>query len=234
MLFISSYNNAVSRWNQYSLLEFQDFQQLVVINGSTLALSPVQTPFGEYHPVRDSCQKVGDPSLEISNILYFQANLTNVTGPFDLQILSNSSSLDEITIDPFPLLVLGKKNILCEGNSESGFRSLLMDRNVCSHNCIKYGGVWDRNQTKCFVQTYVHKICLRVYFDQEMSSWSLYRISEDTSTNHTKDDSYGCDYQINDNFLNFVSTENWVPFYLRHETPCFHSVRGSLLPISFL
>lgn len=160
--FECSYNERAKIWRDSGLNSFKNVS--FYLEDEETPLYPVSTTSGKYYPVRDKCQKSGDPEegCILTGAYYYKTTTS----------LPTSTSL--------PISIYGpSKELISKGSYESSrvvYYSASQlnckdDTSTCSSKCRSKGGSWNSALRRCSVTNYLNELCYRVI--KENGKWQL-------------------------------------------------------------
>ena len=162
MRFKLRYNTRAKIWKETGLNSFKNTQ--FYLASTSNKLEPVTTTSGKYYPVRDACQKDGDPEegCLTTEALYYRI----------------SASLPEYTTTRVILLGPSEELIADDTYQNSYVKTYNTielecddDKSKCLAACTSKGGSWNQLSRICSVDFYLVGFCYRVI--KENDRWGL-------------------------------------------------------------
>ena len=112
------------------------------------------TTSGKYYPVRDSCDKDGDPAEKCvyTEALYYNTFVpVSSTSMTSITIMSGKEKLVSKSFENMHIKVYTPSELGCS-----------KERSKCSSKCHSKNGEWNSATERCTVTYYLHSVCYRV------------------------------------------------------------------------
>ena len=162
VLITISYNERAQIWKDSGLESFKNIS--FYLDDSESALYPVSSTSGKYYPVRDKCQKDGDPEegCVLTGAYYYKTTATlAVSSTASFSIYGPSKELiSEASYDSTQTIYYTASQLDCSD-----------DTSTCSSKCRSKGGSWSSATRRCTVTKYLNELCYRVI--KENGKWQL-------------------------------------------------------------
>ena len=162
VLITISYNERAQIWKDSGLESFKNIS--FYLDESESALYPVSSTSGKYYPVRDKCQKDGDPEegCVLTGAYYYKTTATlPVSSTASFSIYGPSKELiSEASYDSTQTTYYTASQLDCSDNLSE-----------CSSMCGSMGGSWSSSSRICTVTKYLNELCYRVI--KENGKWQL-------------------------------------------------------------
>ena len=153
VLITISYNERAQIWKDSGLESFKNIS--FYLDDSESALYPVSSTSGKYYPVRDKCQKDGDPEegCVLTGAYYYKTTATlAVSSTASFSIYGPSKELiSEASYDSTQTTYYTASQLDCSDNLSE-----------CSSMCGSMGGSWSSSSRICTVTKYLNELCYRV------------------------------------------------------------------------
>ena len=148
------YNKRAQIWKDSGLESFKNIS--FYLNGFESALSPVNSTSGKYYPVRDKCQKDGDPreGCVLTGAYYYKTTTTFPASSTSLTFSIYGPSKESISgasYDSTQTTYYTASQLDCSDNLSE-----------CSSMCGSMGGSWSSSSRICTVTKYLNELCYRV------------------------------------------------------------------------
>lgn len=157
-----SYNERAQIWKDSGLDSFKNVS--FYLDEEETPLYPVTTTSGKYYPVRDKCQKDGDPEegCVLTGAYYYKISTTvPVSSSATVSIYGPSRELiSKGTFDTSQTTVYTASQLGCSD-----------DYSECYSKCNNKGGSWSSSSKRCTVTKYLNELCYRVI--KENGKWQL-------------------------------------------------------------
>ncbi|KAK8799572.1 hypothetical protein WA158_006121 [Blastocystis sp. Blastoise] len=197
---ILSYNNLTSKWEE----SVEDFSHTSFrVNGQLM--EQITWATGSYYPVRDSCDKDGDPEggCKSAQVAYYKLNSKTYDGYFSL----TNSQDDVIYYASYPRVkvqILSKLDLLC-----------LDEPMDCRENCEdNHGG--DYSSGECRITEYLNRITIRVSKQN-----STYTVDKNPAYPFYPKDKYGCYYSNDYDITEYSMSPSSVLIEIRHSADAY-------------
>ena len=162
VLITISYNERAQIWKDSGLESFKNIS--FYLDESERALYPVSSTSGKYYPVRDKCQKDGDPEegCVLTGAYYYKTTATlPVSSTASFSIYGPSKELiSKASYDSTQTTHYTASQLDCSD-----------DTSTCSSKCKSRGGSWSSSTRRCTVIKYLNELCYRVI--KENGKWQL-------------------------------------------------------------
>ena len=148
------------KWNTIGLPTFREANFTV----NRERLFAVTETSGSYYPVRDACNKKGDPSTgcNYTEALYYETMAK--VDPFDSSISivlkGNNSDIVNTSYRTFATKTYTPSERGCSKKTAE-----------CSSTCHNKGGSWDSSRRLCTITRYLNELCYRVIYKN--GEWKL-------------------------------------------------------------
>lgn len=157
-----SYNERAQIWKDSGLDSFKNIS--FYLDETESPLYPVTSTSGKYYPVRDKCQKDGDPEegCVLTGAYYYKTTATlPVSSSAEISIYGPSRELiSEGSYDSTQTTYYSASQLDCSD-----------DLSKCSSKCKSKGGSWSSSTRRCTVISYLNELCYRVI--KENGKWQL-------------------------------------------------------------
>lgn len=169
----SRYNQRATAWNNYGIKEFHGASFLARVGDAQTFLNPYDKTFGKNYPIRDPCNKKGDPhgGCVHTGAYYYTADMKYEGESVTVSVINGNSG--------FPVF-----NATYPTSKQSGKTFDVMGCDsveTCKPICDALGGEIPDGSRVCFFPVYLNEICYRVIIngngDYEIDvppAWSLY------------------------------------------------------------
>ena len=110
---------------------------------------------GNFYPVRDACNKKGDPTTgcKYTEALYYETVMT--VDPYDremeVKLMGNNSEIVDTRYKTYATKTYTPSDMGCSKKTSE-----------CASKCHNKGGSWDSGMRRCTVTRYISQICYRV------------------------------------------------------------------------
>ena len=157
------YNKRAQIWKDSGLESFKNIS--FYLNGFESALYPVSSTSGKYYPVRDKCQKIGDPreGCVLTGAYYYKTTTTFPASSTSLTFSiygPSKESISKTSYDSIQTTYYTASQLDCSDNLSE-----------CSSMCGSMGGSWSSSSRICTVTKYLNELCYRVI--KENGKWQL-------------------------------------------------------------
>ena len=146
---IEEYNIRAAEWAENGLNEFRS----VSLTTNDLPMIPVTETSGKYYPVRDSCEKDGDPADKCvyTQALFYQAYAPVSSSLVSVAVLHDSESIVSQQYQPQHTEIYSETELGCGDDDDD-----------CESKCRNKHGTWNPWYGTCTVITYLNNLCYRV------------------------------------------------------------------------
>ena len=157
------YNKRAQIWKDSGLESFKNIS--FYLDESESALYPVSSTSGKYYPVRDKCQKIGDPreGCVLTGAYYYKTTTTFPASSTSLTFSiygPSKESISKTSYDSIQTTYYTASQLDCSDNLSE-----------CSSMCGSMGGSWSSSSRICTVTKYLNELCYRVI--KENGKWQL-------------------------------------------------------------
>ena len=157
------YNERAQIWKDSGLESFKNIS--FYLDESESALYPVSSTSGKYYPVRDKCQKIGDPreGCVLTGAYYYKTTTTFPASSTSLTFSiygPSKESISKTSYDSIQTTYYTASQLDCSDNLSE-----------CSSMCGSMGGSWSSSSRRCTVTKYLNELCYRVI--KENGKWQL-------------------------------------------------------------
>ena len=148
------YNERAQIWKDSGLESFKNIS--FYLDESERALYPVSSTSGKYYPVRDKCQKNGDPreGCVLTGAYYYKTTTTFPASSTSLTFSiygPSKESISKTSYDSIQTTYYTASQLDCSDNLSE-----------CSSMCGSMGGSWSSSSRICTVTKYLNELCYRV------------------------------------------------------------------------
>ncbi|KAK8790870.1 hypothetical protein WA158_005501 [Blastocystis sp. Blastoise] len=145
---IQSYNQYISKWNDYIFPELIEKKFTLFIEGKIYAFYTAANENGKYWPVRDDCQQYRDPTEGCLNTydLFFDTSIT-LANTASVVLLESSTIINQMDLYPSRNETLYPHDLDCETTNE------------CQVKCTLYHGLWNNKKSVCTYISYLTSAC---------------------------------------------------------------------------
>lgn len=119
---------------------------------------------GNYYPVRDACNKKGDPATgcNYTEALYYETmvKVDPLEREMQIKLMGNNSELVDTWYKTYATKTYTPSDMGCSKK-----------KSECASKCHNKGGVWDSRRYECTITRYLNQICYRVIYKN--GEWKL-------------------------------------------------------------
>lgn len=162
------YNARAKVWMSSGITQFKD----ITFRVNNQKMWSSNSTGGVYYPVRDSCDKKGDPEercLAADSHYYYQS-VEKKGESVTVRVTQGDDEIVERTYPASRSVNYDASDLLCEEAIEYLRRQGVICRE-CSGKCLDKGGEWDGRREICTVTQYLYRICYRV--NKVKDTWQL-------------------------------------------------------------
>ncbi|KAK8799627.1 hypothetical protein WA158_006175 [Blastocystis sp. Blastoise] len=192
---IKNYNEDAPKWTSY----VDDFSRTSFTANGQL-MDQITWSSGKYYPVRDSCDKSGDPEggCVSAKVLYYSVNTLYFGGHLTVSN-SQGETIHDGSYSSTQVTTYTKSQLSCTSDSSK-----------CTEKCRDKGGVFSGNV--CRVTYYLNKLSVRV-----AKSGSSYNLDRSPVYSFLPSSSFGCYHSNNYGVASYSSTaSSSVVIEVRH------------------
>ncbi|KAK8795678.1 hypothetical protein WA158_000335 [Blastocystis sp. Blastoise] len=147
---IEKYNELVSDWKNKDRDIFTNSSMSLTIGSSPIKVHTIDSPDGDYWPVRDSCHEEGDPAEGCTSVKPFYYMIkAGIYIDNNITVYNNGQMIFNRSVETIKDFIFTASDLDCDGTTKD-----------CSIKCEVKNGKW--NGVLCYATLYLANACYRV------------------------------------------------------------------------
>ena len=168
------YNQRARIWNEYGIPEFKGALFTASVNGQQTFLQPNTETFGENYPIRDKCNRKGDPKIGcITTEAYHYTTDLHYDDKNEVEVVIRNGGSGAVIFNS-TYKATRIRGLTWESMGCSSVET-------CKPICDLYGGEIQEKSRVCMFDAYLNELCYRVILDSNGNykidlppAWDLY------------------------------------------------------------